>query len=65
MKYWCVWVSRPWYTSNEDIYIEAESEDDALLEAMEEYDHDNIDSIEEVTEEEYNENAYSKRWYEK
>jgi len=41
------------WINNNDIYREAKNETDLLLSLYEEYEHDSIDEVEEITEDEY------------
>ena len=53
MKYFRIWVSRSWWSSNDCIYVRANDEIDALGEAYESYPYDLVEDCEEITEEEY------------
>ena len=53
MKYFRIWVSRSWWSSNGCIYVRANDEIDALGEVYESYPHNLVEDCEEITEEEY------------
>jgi hypothetical protein len=45
--YYRIWIN------NNDIYREAKNEEELLSDLYEEYEHDSIDEVEEITEDEY------------
>jgi len=54
MKYWIVWIENNMGRTI-DYYFQCETEDEAYIRAMEQHDHDLIDTVEEITEEEFEE----------
>ena len=53
MKYFRISVSRSWWSSNDWIYVKANDETDAYLEAYESYPYDLVEDCEEISEWEY------------
>jgi len=51
MKYFIVWTTG--FCGTIDNYYSAESEDDAYLSALQDFRHDDIEDVEEITEDDY------------
>jgi len=53
MRFYRIWCAQSYWSSNKAIYIKAESETDAYLEAYESYPYDLVEDCEEISESEY------------
>lgn len=53
MKYYRLWCAQSYWTSNDAVYIIAESETDAYLQCYERFPYDLVEDCEEITEQEY------------
>ena len=53
MKYYRLWCAQSYWTSNDEIYVMAESVIDACLQCYERFPHDLVEYCEEITEDEH------------